>query len=191
MNCTKIPLTGTNRCISLTNAACPMIAQRLTSYDPNEGAKLNHLGPDLTTKFKLKNCGVNEINQWFGPLIACSHKYGFRRQQTIQPKHSRFLNSKTFNSDFLSRSPLALKQVVFTKHALRNRHMHNPNTDQQITTINLVTVDKCAELVGWTKDAINALRVKGKIRINIHWIKRNGRIFIDMAAFQHWIRTGV
>jgi hypothetical protein len=69
--------------------------------------------------------------------------------------------------------------------------MHSPNTDQQITTINLVTIDKCAELVGWTKDAINALRVKGKIRINIHWIKRNGRIFIDMAAFQHWIRTGV
>ena len=54
-----------------------------------------------------------------------------------------------------------------------------------------VTVDKCAELVGWTKDAINALRTKGHLRMNIHWTKRNGRIFIDMFAFQKWIETGV
>jgi hypothetical protein len=54
-----------------------------------------------------------------------------------------------------------------------------------------VTLDKCAELVGWTKDAINALRVKGHLRMNIHWTKRNGRIFIDMPAFQRWIETGV
>lgn len=54
-----------------------------------------------------------------------------------------------------------------------------------------VTVDKCAEQVGWTKDAINALRTKGHLRMNIHWIKRNGRIFIDMFAFQKWIEKGV
>jgi hypothetical protein len=53
-----------------------------------------------------------------------------------------------------------------------------------------VTVDRCAELVGWTKDAINALRVKGQLRMDIHWTKRNGRIFIDMVAFQRWIETG-
>ncbi|WP_141728893.1 excisionase [Rheinheimera salexigens] len=53
-----------------------------------------------------------------------------------------------------------------------------------------VTLDKCAELVGYTKDALNALRVKGKLRMDIHWRKREGRIFIDMHAFQHWIETG-
>lgn len=53
-----------------------------------------------------------------------------------------------------------------------------------------VTVEKCAELIGWSKDAINSLRVKGKIRMDIHWTKRNGRIFIDLVAFQKWIETG-
>ncbi len=68
--------------------------------------------------------------------------------------------------------------------------MHNQETDLQATSVRWVTVEKCAELVGWSKDAINALRVKGKIRMDVHWIKRNGGIFIDMAAFQQWIGTG-
>jgi hypothetical protein len=53
-----------------------------------------------------------------------------------------------------------------------------------------VTLDKCAQLVGYSKDALNALRVKGKLRMDIHWRKREGRIFIDMHAFQNWIETG-
>ena len=53
-----------------------------------------------------------------------------------------------------------------------------------------VTVDKCAFLVGLTKDAINAHRVKGNLRINVHWTKCNGRVFINMPAFQRWIATG-
>ncbi|WP_306523703.1 hypothetical protein [Rheinheimera sp.] len=68
--------------------------------------------------------------------------------------------------------------------------MQDQNADPQTTTIRWVTVEKCAELIGWTKDAINALRVKGKIRMDVHWVKRNGRIFIDMAALQQWIGTG-
>lgn len=68
--------------------------------------------------------------------------------------------------------------------------MHIQEKDLQTTSVRWVTVEKCAELVGWSKDAINALRVKGKIRMDVHWIKRNGRIFIDMAAFQQWIGTG-
>lgn len=47
-----------------------------------------------------------------------------------------------------------------------------------------------AQLVGYTKDALNALRTKGKLRMDIHWRKREGRIFIDMHAFQNWIETG-
>jgi hypothetical protein len=66
-------------------------------------------------------------------------------------------------------------------------------TDQDLLQsypLKWVTVEKCAELIGWSKDAINALRVKGKIRLDVHWTKRNGRIFICLPAFQDWIETG-
>ncbi len=101
-------------------------------------------------------------------------------------------NLKTLSSDYpygLIQS--ALKQGLLSyAHALRKWFMQDQNADPQTTTIRWVTVEKCAELIGWTKDAINALRVKGKIRMDVHWVKRNGRIFIDMAALQQWIGTG-
>lgn len=58
------------------------------------------------------------------------------------------------------------------------------------TTVTWVTMEKCCELIGWTKDQINALRTRGKIRQDIHWVKRNGRIFINVPAIQKWIETG-
>lgn len=66
-------------------------------------------------------------------------------------------------------------------------------TDMQnpaLMTVTWVTLEKCCELIGWTKDQINALRTKGKIRQDIHWVKRNGRIFINVPAIQRWIETG-
>ncbi len=56
--------------------------------------------------------------------------------------------------------------------------------------IRWVTLDKCAELVGLTKDALNALRVRGHLRMDIHWKKRQGRIYIDLIAFQRWVDVG-
>lgn len=53
-----------------------------------------------------------------------------------------------------------------------------------------VTVDKCAELTGLTVNAINALRTRGKLRLDIHWVKRNGRVFINIPALQSWIEQG-
>lgn len=53
-----------------------------------------------------------------------------------------------------------------------------------------VTVDKCAELTGLTVNAINALRTRGKLRIDVHWVKRNGRVFINIPALQSWIEQG-
>jgi len=191
MNCTKIPLTGTSRCINFTNAACPKIAHKLTHRLPVLGSKSNQLGSDLKTKLKLYFSSVIEITQELRHKNVESRKDGVRRILSNKPTFRCIFNPKKFNSGFLSLFPLALKQAVLIKHVFRKWYMHDQNSDQQITTIRWVTVEKCAELVGWTKDAINALRVKGKIRINIHWIKRNGRIFIDMAAFQQWIRTGV
>jgi hypothetical protein len=191
MTSTNIRLTGVTGCISFTNAACPKIARRLTNLQPVLGSKSHNLGSGLQTKLKLNFSSVIEITQELRRNNVESRKDGVRRILPNKPNFRCIFNPKKLNSGFLSLFSLALKQVVFIKHALRNRYMQNQHADQQTTTINMVTVEKCAELVGWTKDAINALRVKGKIRINIHWIKRNGRIFIDMAAFQQWIRTGV
>lgn len=56
--------------------------------------------------------------------------------------------------------------------------------------IRWVTLDKCAELVGLTKDSLNALRVRGHLRMDIHWKKRQGRIYIDLVAFQRWVDVG-
>jgi hypothetical protein len=57
--------------------------------------------------------------------------------------------------------------------------------------LNWVSIDKCCELIGWTKDQVNSLRTKGKIRQEIHWIKREGRIYISIPAIQRWIETGI
>lgn len=63
----------------------------------------------------------------------------------------------------------------------------NANSNHEIRW---VTLDKCAELVGLTKDALNALRVRGHLRMDIHWKKRQGRIYIDLIAFQRWVDVG-
>lgn len=70
---------------------------------------------------------------------------------------------------------------------LMNSSDDSPN---ELYTVRWVTLDRCAQLVGYSKDALNALRTKGKLRMDIHWRKREGRIFIDMHAFQNWIETG-
>lgn len=56
--------------------------------------------------------------------------------------------------------------------------------------IRWVTLDKCAELVGLTKDSLNTLRSRGILRMDIHWKKRQGRIYIDLIAFQRWVDVG-
>lgn len=190
MNGTKIPLTGTSGCINFANAACPKIAHRLTNRLPVLGSKSNHLGSDLQTKLKLHFSSVIEITQELRRNNVGSRKDGVRRILSNKPTFRCILKSKKLNSGFLSLFHLALKQVALYRRVLRNRYMQNPISDPQTTTIRWVTVEKCAELIGWTKDAINAMRVKGKIRMDVHWVKRNGRIFIDMAALQQWIGTG-
>lgn len=68
---------------------------------------------------------------------------------------------------------------------------HNKHADAERFAMPWVTLDKCCELIGWTKDQVNSLRTKGKIRQDIHWIKRNGRIYINVPAIQRWIETGI
>ncbi len=63
---------------------------------------------------------------------------------------------------------------------------YNPN----LGIVTWVTLEKCCDLIGFTKDQINALRTRGKIRQDVHWVKRNGRIFINLPAIQRWIEAG-
>jgi len=68
--------------------------------------------------------------------------------------------------------------------------IHTENIQFIATFSPWVTVDKCAELTGLTANAINALRTRGKLRLDIHWVKRNGRVYINIPALQSWIEKG-
>lgn len=55
-------------------------------------------------------------------------------------------------------------------------------------TNDLVTIEKCAELIGITEEAIRQYKKKGQWREKIHWFKApNGRIFINIKAVNQWI----
>ncbi len=50
-----------------------------------------------------------------------------------------------------------------------------------------MTVEKLSALVGLTREAIYALKKKGKLRQNVHWIKKGRRLFIHVENFNKWL----
>ncbi|GAB6142288.1 hypothetical protein JCM14076_30170 [Methylosoma difficile] len=57
-----------------------------------------------------------------------------------------------------------------------------------IPSNNYVTIEKCAELLGLTPNAIRQYKKKGQWRKEIHWHKApNGRIYINIKAVNEWI----
>lgn len=190
MNFRQLPLTGTEMIFIFTTAASPLFAQRLNETTAAICGHLKDLGPDHLTETKILNAHKN-LPVWF-------RWHSVHYQQTCLAHTHTYLNNfcriqkfKILSSDLLGLVYSSLMQSrILCASALLEWYMHNQETDLQATSVRWVTVEKCAELVGWSKDAINSLRVKGKIRMDVHWIKRNGRIFIDMAAFQQWIGTG-
>jgi hypothetical protein len=55
----------------------------------------------------------------------------------------------------------------------------------------LVTIEKCSQIIGLTEESIRQLKKKGQWREKIHWYKApNGRIFIDLKAVNLWIVKG-
>jgi predicted site-specific integrase-resolvase len=51
-----------------------------------------------------------------------------------------------------------------------------------------VTIEKCAELIGLSAEAIRQYKKKGQWRERIHWVKApNGRVFINIKAVNQWI----
>ncbi len=51
------------------------------------------------------------------------------------------------------------------------------------------TLEKYSTDSGMTRESIRALKKKGKLRERIHWIKKNGRIFINEMEVDKWIES--
>lgn len=50
-----------------------------------------------------------------------------------------------------------------------------------------MTIENLSELTGLTTEAIRAYKKKGKIRMDYHWRKHEGRILIHYGRFQEWM----
>lgn len=53
--------------------------------------------------------------------------------------------------------------------------------------IEWIRVEKLSELTGETVQAIRAKIKKGKLQKGYHWVKREGRIFINTVRYNEWI----
>lgn len=190
MNFQQFPLTGTEMIFIFTTAASPLLARKSSQTLSTLCNCLDVMGPDHLTETKILSAHKNQPT-WFRRNSVHYQQTCFARTHTYLNNFCRIQKFKILSSGLLGLVYSSLMQSrILCTSALLEWYMHNQETDLQATSVRWVTVEKCAELVGWSKDAINSLRVKGKIRMDIHWIKRNGRIFIDMAAFQQWIGTG-
>lgn len=57
--------------------------------------------------------------------------------------------------------------------------------------MNWKTLNKVSEETGLTKEALRALKKKGKLREKLHWVKGpNGRIFFNIQQLEIWITSG-
>ncbi|MEN8170991.1 MAG: excisionase [Pseudomonadota bacterium] len=51
-----------------------------------------------------------------------------------------------------------------------------------------VTINKCAELTGYSAKAIQIKKERGIWKEGIHWTKApDGRIFINIHSIQNWV----
>lgn len=54
--------------------------------------------------------------------------------------------------------------------------------------MNWKTIEKISEESGLSKESIRALKKKGMLREQVHWIKSpNGRILLNVTAFENWL----
>lgn len=177
--------------LNLLNAACPTIppklrieiynligpmpgeeAQARNSQRPILKTHISRLGPyndNIQSDVFINTCRTSPKNQI---------KSTRRRKPKTKPMPLAQLFSCGLNVFTSLRSVLACLCVSI------RTVMSSCN---QCTQIKWVTVEKCAELVGLTKDAIDALRTKGKLRQNFHWKKWEGRVYINLQAYQNSI----
>lgn len=58
--------------------------------------------------------------------------------------------------------------------------------------MNWKTIQKVSEETGMSEESLRALKKKGVLREKIHWVKApNGRILINIPAFEKWMMAGI
>lgn len=60
----------------------------------------------------------------------------------------------------------------------------------QVVTSRYVTIELAAIITGFTEAAIRAKINKGVWLEGRQWIKREGRVLIDMKEYEKWVETG-
>jgi len=60
----------------------------------------------------------------------------------------------------------------------------------QASNENWVLLKLACEQTGLTKCALREYIKKGRLQSNIHYVKREDRIWIEMGALYRWVRTG-
>ncbi len=69
---------------------------------------------------------------------------------------------------------------------------NNKNTAVQVEKPReWVTIKKCAERTGISELGIRSRIKRGDWRDGTIWVKREGRVFLDMVALYEWIESGV
>lgn len=185
-------LTAPKIWLNFLYAACPKIPlkSRIEKYlncklMPGEEAKaLKQQKPKLKTY--LSRLGPYKENTYIDvSLIACKTSRNTTQSHSTRgrkPKTKPMPLAQLFSCDLNVFT--SLRSVLACLYVSIRTVMSSCN---QCTQIKWVTVERCAELVGLTKDAIDALRTKGKLRQNIHWKKWEGRVYINLQAYQNSI----
>ncbi|MEH6542465.1 MAG: hypothetical protein V7721_00855 [Porticoccaceae bacterium] len=57
---------------------------------------------------------------------------------------------------------------------------------KQVLQVEWVTLKRLSELTGLTSEAIRAMIKKGKLQIDYHWHKQDGRIYLNIERFNEW-----
>jgi predicted site-specific integrase-resolvase len=53
-----------------------------------------------------------------------------------------------------------------------------------------VRLNRACELTGLSVNALREYIKKGHLHESIHWVKRQGRLWINLEAFNQWVKTG-
>lgn len=182
-------LTESKIWLNFLFAACPKIPlkSQIEKYlncklMPGDEAKaLKQQKPKFKTF--LSRLGPYKENTYTDvSLIACKTSLN-----TTQSHSTRCRNPKTKPMPLAQLFSCGLNVFTYLRSVLACLHVSIRtvmSSCNQCTQVKWVTVEKCAELIGLTKDAIDALRTKGKLRQNFHWKKWEGRVYINLQAYQ-------
>lgn len=175
-------------------AASPEFARRQSQLQLRTPAQRKHerQGPDEQvpqTKHIAPRCPHGVSATSFRGSIVPRQK---RLIRTVHHTHSERFYLRRTNKTQLIRAALirlfssACSQGAFCCLAVRSLW----ECLMQEMPLQWVTIDRYAELVGTTRDAVRALIKKGKIALEVHWTKCDGRIYINVPAMQKRISQG-